>query len=281
MKIVVLMGAMVLYWFSSAALSLQDIGELILDLPRHSSSRYITRRSLPAGWFDRVYASLDDPYVYIVLSDTGSPASKLIGLFTSAVYNHVSLSFDRALETLVSYNGGNGVSGPGLNAERLEFLNQKAGASLAVYRLGLKPEQKRALIEYIRAIDEEGSSYNLLGLLTKKSRLPNIMFCSQFVYSLLDKTGLAYFEKEGGEVRPEDFIREGPEFVGRRIFDSPVTRSGPVRGSLAWNKPADSRARDKPARNSPAWNGRSTGHAASLNLPRILDSRSNSLYTVI
>ncbi|MDR0401177.1 MAG: hypothetical protein LBH51_09600 [Treponema sp.] len=208
---------------SCGTLRFRDIGELARELPRHSSSRYLTRWSLPAGYFERAYAALDDPYVYIVLSDTGSPGSRVIGLFTMALYNHVSLAFDRTLETLVSYNGGNGVANPGLNAERLEFLNRKTGASLAVYRLRLEPGQKAALIEQVRAIDREGSSYNLLGLLTGKSKLPNIMFCSQFVYTVLDGAGLAYFEKEGGAVRPEDFIREqGPlEFAGRMEFSPP------------------------------------------------------------
>jgi hypothetical protein len=108
MKMVALMGMTVFYCLSCATLSFQDIGGLIQDLPRHSSSRYITRRSLPAGWFDRACATLDDPYVYIILSDTGTPASRFISLFTASVYNHVSLSFDPALETLVSYNGGGG-----------------------------------------------------------------------------------------------------------------------------------------------------------------------------
>jgi hypothetical protein len=216
---VFLVGAVIFTYLSCGTLSFRDVGELARELPRHSSTRYITRQSLPAGWFDR--ADPEDPHIYIVLSDTGSPASKLIGLFTTAVYNHVSLSFDRALETLVSYNGGNGVSSPGLNAERLEFLNRKAGASLAVYSLRLEREQKAALIERVKAIDREGSSYNLMGLVTKKSKLPNIMFCSQFVYSILDEAGAAYFEKERGKVKPEDFIREGDrlEFVGRIYFD--------------------------------------------------------------
>jgi hypothetical protein len=224
----VLLG--VVFICSQRALSLRDIGSLIRDLPRHSSSRYLTRRSLPEGWFERAYAALEEPYIYIVVSDTGSPASRFIGIFTAALYNHVSLSFDGALETLVSYNGGNGAAKPGLNAEPLEFLGRRAGASLEVYRLGLDSAQKSGLIERIRAIDREGSSYNLLGLLTGKSKLPNIMFCSQFVYSVLDGAGLAYFEKAEGEVRPEDFIRDrGPlEFVGRIVFAAPAAEPQPA-----------------------------------------------------
>jgi hypothetical protein len=219
-------------WFSRNGLSCRDIEVMIQDLPRHSSTRYVTRRSLPADWFKRAYAALDDPYVYIVLSDTGSPASRFIRLFTSALYNHVSLAFDADLETLVSYNGGNGVSSPGLNLERLEWLNQGAGASLTIYRLQLKPAQKRLMIARIRAIDRAGSSYNMLGLLTKKSMLPNIMFCSQFVYSLLEEAELAYFQKEKGEVKPEDFMgeAEGLEFMRNLNFVSPALRGAEYGG---------------------------------------------------
>jgi hypothetical protein len=226
---VFLMGTAVSICLSCGSLSFRDFGNLIADLPRHSSSRYITRRSLPVDYFDRAYTTLGDPYVYIVLSDTGSPASKFISLFTAAVYNHASLSFDHILETLVSYNGGNEMSSPGLNAERLEFLNRKPDASLVVYRLRAEPGQKMAMIERIRAIDQEGSSYNITGLLTKNSRLPNIMFCSQFVYSVLDEAGLAYFEKEKGQVKPADFIRkaEGLEFLGRVTFDTRTAQTGP------------------------------------------------------
>ncbi|MDR2403739.1 MAG: hypothetical protein LBD78_06880 [Spirochaetaceae bacterium] len=209
---------------SCAILTPADITALLQDLPRHNSSRYITRLSLPEEYFDAARRTLTDPHIYIVLSDTGSPASKLIGFFTGTSYNHVSLSFDSTMETLVSYNGGNGTSSPGLNRERLKHFYRKPGASLMVYRLRMEPEQKRALINRVAAINREGSSYNLLGLLTKKSKLPNIMFCSQFVYTLLEDAGVVYFNKESGNIRPIDFIilaREGRlEFTGHILFDT-------------------------------------------------------------
>jgi hypothetical protein len=209
---------------SRAALSPGDIYAMLRELPRHNSFKYITQGSLPAGYFEAAYRSLEDPHIYIVLSDTGSPAGRLFGLFTGAAYNHVSLSFDGALNTLVSYNGGNGVSGPGLNREALEDLNRKPGASLVLFRLRVKPGQKRVLIGRVAAINREGSSYNLLGLVTKTSRLPNIMFCSQFVYTLLEEAGAAYFNKNRGAVRPMDFFTpagaKGPEYAGSMMFNS-------------------------------------------------------------
>jgi hypothetical protein len=217
-SMVFLQALTILLALSCANLSPADIGVLLTELPRHDSSRYITRHSLGKDYFAAAYGALEDPHVYIVLSDTKSPASKIIGLFTGAAWNHVSLSFDPALKTLVSYNGGGGISRPGLNPERPDELNRRPGASLAVYRLGVTPGQKRTLLDRVTAINREGSSYNLLGLLTKKSRLPNIMFCSQFVYTLLKDAGAAWFDKEHGTVTPTDFIgRKGkgrPEYIG-------------------------------------------------------------------
>jgi hypothetical protein len=214
-----------------AALSPGDIYALLRDLPRHNSFAYVTRGALPAGYFEAARESLKDPYLYIVLSDTGSPAGRIIGFFTGAAYNHVSLSFDPALNTLVSYNGGNGVSGPGLNRETPGDLNRKPGASLVLFRLRIGPERKRALIGRVAAINREGSSYNLLGLVTKSSRLPNIMFCSQFVYTLLEEAGAAYFYKKRGAVRPMDFFKTagpgGPEYLGTLVFNpGGVRRAG-------------------------------------------------------
>ena len=62
------------------------------------------------------------------------------------------------------------------------------------------------MIEKVREINREGSAYNLLGLAFKYSFRPNIMFCSQFVYQMLQHAGLAYFEKKSTEVRPTGFV---------------------------------------------------------------------------
>jgi hypothetical protein len=224
MKIgVIFLSGLVIFWgLSGTALSLEDLGVLVRDLLRHNSFQYLTRFSLPVKYFEAAYGALEDPHVYIVLSDTGSPAGKVIGLFTASPYNHISLSFDPALETLVSYNGGNG-SSPGLNPEHLHHLNRKPGASLAVYRLKTTGGQKRALIDRLAAINREGSSYNLLGLITGKSILPNIMFCSQFVYTLLKDADAAYFKKKG-KVKPMDFVNlawgDRLEFAGKMTFNT-------------------------------------------------------------
>ena len=132
-------------------------------------------------------------------------------------YNHASLSFDKELETILSYNGGQNIYPPGMNAELIIHFHQKEDASILIYRIRATKEQKEVILNQIRRINEEGSAYNMMGLVTKKSYKPNIMFCSQFVYRMLQTADLAYFEKSPGQVRPTDFIeldyRRNLEFV--------------------------------------------------------------------
>jgi hypothetical protein len=187
-------------------LTSDNFDSLINDLPRHNSFEYINAKSLPEEYFKYAHETLDDPYVYIILSNTGSAASELISIFTKKKYNHVSLAFDKHLKTIISYNGGEKLYPPGLNYELLKNFNKKADASVIVYRLKCNREQKKLIIEKIRRINEEGSAYNLFGLVLKYSHKPNIMFCSQFVYKMLKEAGLHYFEKEETAVSPMDII---------------------------------------------------------------------------
>jgi len=183
-----------------------NLREIISDFPRHDSFNYVNEGSLTESYFNKAAEMLDDPHLYIIISRTGSAASNFISLFTNKTYNHVSISFDRDLQTAVSYNGGNNVYPPGMNPEMLTDFTRKSGASLLIYSMPCTIEQKSRILQKIREINESGSAYNMLGLVTKHSYRPNIMFCSQFVYKLLEMEGLTYFEKVGRSVDPTDFV---------------------------------------------------------------------------
>ncbi len=179
----------------------------VLDgLRRHSATQYINNGTLTGAYFDHANASLEDPHLYIVISNTGSAASEIISVFTQKQYNHASLSFDRDLDTIISYNGGANVYPPGMNIETLEQFHQKDDASVLVYSLPVTKQQKSLIINKIAEINREGSAYNMIGLIVKRSYKPNIMFCSQFVYKMLKLAGVQYFNKKEGEVRPTDLI---------------------------------------------------------------------------
>ena len=187
-------------------LSIQNIQEIFSDLNRHSTIRYINNGSLDANYFEKAEQSLVDPALYIVISNTGSAASELIGLFTQKQFNHASLSFDADLTTIISYNGGERVYPPGLNPEMIQAFHKKADASVLIYRLPVSVAQKQKVLDTIKQINQTGSAYNILGLVTKHSTRRNIMFCSQFVYTMLQIADVTYFDKEPGHVQPTDFI---------------------------------------------------------------------------
>lgn len=110
------------------------------------------------------------------------------------------------METIVSYNGGENIYAPGLNQEQIEFFCQKEEANILIYKIKAEKDKKRRVLEEIKKINHEGSSYNILGLFITYSHRENIMFCSQFVYCVLKVAGLNYFEKKPEEVKPTDFV---------------------------------------------------------------------------
>lgn len=199
------------------SLSADNLKTIIEDLPRHDSFRYINNGSLTPEYFEEAMKSFNDPYIYIVISSTGSAASEIISVFTQKQYNHASLAFDRGLKTIISYNGGERVYPPGLNHEMLEFFNKKPDASIIVYKLSCTYEQKQAILNKVEEINRNGSAYNMIGLVFKYSHKPNIMFCSQFVYKMLQIAELAYFNKKGDHVTPTDLIEQ--DYYRKLQFD--------------------------------------------------------------
>jgi hypothetical protein len=191
---------------SGKNLSKENIAEILNDLPRHNSFRYINNGTLTDEYFEKAYNALNDSNIYIIISNTGSPASEILSAFTNKQYNHASLSFDRDLETIISYNGGERVYPPGLNKEMLQYFNKKKDSSIIVYKLAITEKKKRIMIDRIKEINKNGSAYNLLGLVFKYSHKPNIMFCSQFVYKMLKDVGVNYFEKKDEKIKPTDLI---------------------------------------------------------------------------
>lgn len=197
----------------------RDLAKVIWDLPRHNNIVYHNKNTLDNAYFQKAELTLDNGYLYIILSSTGSPAANLIGTFTGQEFAHTSISFDENLETVVSYNGGNGIAAPGMNKEVVDFFYQKEDAELKIYRLKASPEKKKIVLEKIREINETGSSYNVLGLFFPFKIRQNIMYCSQFVYSLLIWSELDYFKTDPCKVQPADFIRlnndRSLEFYGK------------------------------------------------------------------
>lgn len=190
------------------ALSKENIKIIFDDLHRHNCFKYINHQTLTSLYFEKAYKTLDNGYVYIALTNSKSISSGIIGVFTNREYNHISIAFDEMLDTIVSYNGGERILPPGLNPEILMNMYRNSGASVIIYKLAANKEQKKKIIDEIYKINETGSAYNVIGLVFKKSLKPNIMFCSQFVYTMLDLAELSYFSEYPCKVKPTDFIEK-------------------------------------------------------------------------
>jgi hypothetical protein len=199
----------------------QNFRQILSDLSENSSFRYINEGTLTEAYFQKARLTLDDPYVYLVISNTGSAAAEVLSVFTQKDFNHASISFDEDLETIVSYNGGGRVYPPGLNRELIEHMLEKPDSSIFVYRLKCTRAQKAQIIDLIEEINRTGSAYDTLGIVIKHNNKPNILYCSKFVYNMLDKVGLAYFDAGSGVIKPTDFIEKDyyrvAEFVAELI----------------------------------------------------------------
>ncbi len=182
-----------------------DLLTILWDIRRHNPFSYCNRKSIPEEYFTRAEQTLDDGFLYLVLADSGSPAAEVVSYFTKRTFSHISISFDPYLDTIASYNGGLGLNRPGLHAEDIHYFYQKPDASIIIYKMPATYQQKSAVLNEIRRINDEGSSYNFLGW-NAEGRRENIMFCSQFVYHTLEKAGLLYFERDPARVRPSEFV---------------------------------------------------------------------------
>jgi len=191
---------------SKKKLCFKNVSAFAMDLTRHNPFRYVNQSSLPDEYFTNARNSFSDPNIYIIISKTGSPPSEILSVFTQKQYNHASLSFDKKLQTTISYNGGEKVFSPGLNMELLEFFRKSPDAKLMVYSLPCTAEQKEKMLMRIEKINREGSAYNILGFSVRnRKKKPNILYCTQFVYSMLDDAGLTYFS-DNGKIKPTDLV---------------------------------------------------------------------------
>lgn len=200
---------MALFEENREKMNAHNLKYIMAEIPRHRYLSYTSQNNLPQEYFDLCEKSIaEDNHLYIILSRTGSPASEIISVFTQKEYNHASLSFDRELNTIISYNGGDSFQQPGLNFEDISTFYQKDDSSMIVYSLQSTKKQRQQILNKIKAINEEGSAYNLIGLVTRVSIKPNIMFCSQFVYLMLKEVELHYFKSSQTNVKPTDFVEK-------------------------------------------------------------------------
>jgi len=163
-------------------------------------------------------------FLYLLLTRSTSLPSRLIGLFTSEPFTHVSLAFDRDLSVLYSF-ARKYPSTPlpaGLTEEHIDrgFYQRQGNIPCALLRISVPdPIYFRAkTLVYQMFQRREDYTYSILGLLLCRLRipfdLPNRYFCSQFVGTVLSESGALILPKPASLMHPFDFcsLRE-PEIL--------------------------------------------------------------------
>lgn len=159
--------------------------------------------------------------IYILLTYSGSLLSKCINRCTKEPYTHVSVALDLNLEELYSF-GRLYPSNPifaGFVKEDIVYgtYARFPNTVCALYSLKVDDIQysklKKRLYKFKENEDKYG--YNLLGLfgvlLNHPIEREYNYFCSQFVATLLNDSGIYIFNKSTGLISPKDF-RECEEF---------------------------------------------------------------------
>ncbi|NLY36081.1 MAG: hypothetical protein GX046_02475 [Tissierellia bacterium] len=153
--------------------------------------------------------------LYILLSNTGSFASKCIGLYTRRPYSHVSIALDVNLEEIYSFarlKPSNPLIG-GFVREDIDngTFSLFPDTTCELYSITISNKQYDQFIHEInRFIDSEHKyGYNFLGVMGLVLNSPinrkYNYFCSQFVAEVLHNSDIRIIDKDAGLTTPNDF----------------------------------------------------------------------------
>lgn len=153
--------------------------------------------------------------IYLLLTRSTSLPSRLIGLFTSEPFTHVSIAFDRELTVLYSFaRKYPAVPLPaGLMEEHIDrgFYRKQGDIPCALLQIDVpdKIYSRAKTLVYNMFQRREDYTYSILGLLLCHLRisldLPNRYFCSQFVGTVLSESGALTLPKPASLMHPFDF----------------------------------------------------------------------------
>jgi len=162
--------------------------------------------------------------LYILLTNTGSVPTKIIGLYTRAPFNHVSIGFDIKLDRLYSF-GRKRMRNPLLGGFVRENTTEGIYAYFrntycSIYELDVDLETYKRLKLVIKSFekDKDKYRYNFIGLLgvivNRPLKRKHSYFCSEFVATVLVESGVHFFEKHPSLVTPDDFRKiEGIQHI--------------------------------------------------------------------
>ncbi|MCR2803473.1 hypothetical protein [Paenibacillus soyae] len=152
-----------------------------------------------------------DKDIYVLLTDTGTVLTKIIRSFTKDPLNHASIAFDDDLNEVYSF-GRKNPSNPffaGFVRENVrgEFFED---SMCALYRCRVSQATYNSIRAQIQHFEQYSDlyKYNLVGMLGVVFNIEwerrYAYFCSQFVATLFERSGMSLVDKSPLLVTPGD-----------------------------------------------------------------------------
>ncbi|MHA6259288.1 hypothetical protein ACXYMX_05160 [Sporosarcina sp. CAU 1771] len=150
--------------------------------------------------------------IYVVLTDTGTVLSKMIGMYTKNGLNHASIAFDEDLSEMYSF-GRKYQSNPFIAGFIKENATERIfqGANCAIYSYRISENEFGRIRNKIRHIEKnkEQYRYNFIGLfgiaMNKGISRERAFFCSQFVATMMNESDNSMFTVVPSLVQPRHF----------------------------------------------------------------------------
>jgi hypothetical protein len=157
---------------------------------------------------------MDKKTIYIVLTDTGTLLSKAIGMYTRKDLNHASIAFDDKLTEMYSFGRKqrhNPFVGGFVKENVVEGIFEHA--SCAIFSFEVTTEEYMKMRDKIRQIEQtkELYRYNFIGLfavaVNRDLQRKHAFFCSQFVATIVNESGMKMFTIKPNLVQPHHFAQ--------------------------------------------------------------------------
>jgi len=158
-----------------------------------------------------------DKEIYVLLTDTGTVLTKIIRTFTKDPLNHASIAFDKDLNEVYSF-GRKNPSNPffaGFVKENVrgDFFEE---SMCALYRCKVSQATYNSIRNQIKHFEQYQDlyKYNLVGMLGVVFNIEwerrYAYFCSQFVATVFERSGMSLVNKSPLLVTPGD-LQHTPE----------------------------------------------------------------------
>lgn len=158
---------------------------------------------------------METKYVYVVLSDTGSVLTRLIGFYTKSKYNHCSISFDPEFKELYSF-GRKQPRNPFLGGFVKESFYEGTfkrfeNTTCLVLKMPVEADSYERIYRNIEFFKENMNlyHYNFVGLfgaaVGREVSRRNGYYCSHFVAKVIEDADVKLWDTPAFLVKPEDF----------------------------------------------------------------------------